>query len=127
MLADIAPVGFVATVDVTRAAAFYVDVLGLPMVEQTPFATVVQSGPTFIRITPVDGHQPVSHTVLGWAVPDVTAALRTLHDRGVEALRFDGLEQDGDGAWTAPGGARVAWFHDPDGNILSLTQTAPSA
>ena len=122
MLGDLDATAFVATGDVGRARAFYVDVLGLGVVEESPFALVVQSGHTVVRITPVESHRPVGYTVLGWTVPDVAAALRSLAERGVEPLRFDGLDHDELGAWHAPGGALVAWFADPDGNTLSLTQ-----
>ena len=63
-----------------------------------------------------------SYTVLGWRVTDITIAIRGLAARGVVFLRYDGMDQDGDAVWTAPGGDKVAWFADPDGNVLSLTQ-----
>ena len=62
--------------------------------------------------------------MLGWSVPDIAAAVESLAARGIAFARYDGLEQDDAGIWTAPGGARVAWFHDPDGNTLSLSQLA---
>ena len=62
------------------------------------------------------------YTVLGWRVADITVAARDLAARGVVFLHYDGMDQDGDGVWTTPGGDKVAWFADPDGNILSLTQ-----
>ena len=62
------------------------------------------------------------YTVLGWRVDDLDAALAELRSRGVELKRYEGLEQDESGAWTAPGGSRIAWFADPDGNTLSLQQ-----
>ncbi len=122
MLSDYQPVAFVHTTDVARARRFYVDVLGLERVEETPFALVVRSAGTTIRVTPVDGFVASVATVLGWQVPDLDGVLAELVARHVTPLRFDGLEQDANGVWRSPDGARVAWFSDPDGNTLSLTQ-----
>ena len=122
MLRDFDPIGFVHTTDTTRARSFYVDVLGLEFVEETPFALVLKAGPIMIRVTPVEGHVPLVHTVLGWSVPDIALVMRSLIGRGVEPRRFHGLDQDETGVWCSPGGAQVAWFADPDGNTLSLTQ-----
>lgn len=122
MLGSFEPIAFVHTADVDRARTFYVGVLGLTVVEESPFALVVRSGHTIVRITPVPSHAPAGATVLGWQVPDVHATLEALAAQGVVGLRFDGLVQDDPGVWRAPGGAQVAWFHDPDANILSLTE-----
>ncbi len=93
------------------------------MVEQDSFAIVLDGGPLTIRVTNV-GHefhvQPF--TVLGWEVDDIRAEIAGLVDRGVEFLRVGAVEQDEAGVWTAPDGTQVAWFHDPDGNTLSLSQ-----
>jgi hypothetical protein len=93
------------------------------VVEQDPFAVVLDAGRLTIRVTNV-GHELTVQpfTVLGWEVDDVRAEIAGLVDRGVEFLRVGGLEQDDAGVWTAPGGSYVAWFHDPDGNTLSLSQ-----
>ncbi len=123
VLGEFLPVGFVHTSDTTRARQFYVDVLGLEFLEESPFALVVRAGPTVIRVTPVEEHRPSVHTVLGWSVPDADAVMTELVGRGVEPLQFDGLIQDDLGIWDAPSGARVAWFSDPDGNTLSITQS----
>ena len=122
MLGSCEPIAFVHTTDVDRARPFYIDVLVLALVDESPFALVLRSGHTMVRVTPVPTHEPAGGTVLGWQVPDVHAALAALSARGIVGLRFDGLEQDDAGVWQAPGAAQVAWFHDPDGNILSLTQ-----
>lgn len=122
MLAECSPIGFVHTSDIARARDFYVGRLGLEFVEESPFALVVRSGPTMIRITPVDDHRPSPHTVLGWSVTDLSAVLTQLSAAGVEPMRYPGLTQDDHGVWQAPGGDRVAWFSDPDDNTLSLTQ-----
>lgn len=113
-------VAFVPSTDLDRAARFYLDVLGLTAVEQTPFALVVDGGGTTLRVTHVDARVDAPYTVLGWHVPDIEAAVDALRAHGVEFTRYDGMKQDGYDTWTAPSGARIAWFRDPDGNTLSL-------
>ena len=115
-------VAFVGAADLDRARAFYEGVLGLPVTERTDFACVFDSGGTMLRVTAVPAVAQPGYTVLGWRVPDITAVVRELAGRGVTVLHFDGMQQDQDGIWTTPGGDRVAWFADPDGNTLSLTQ-----
>ena len=115
-------VAFVGAADLDRARAFYEGVLGLPVTEWTDFACVFDSGGTMLRVTAVPAVAQPGYTVLGWRVPDITAVVRELTGRGVTVLHFDGMQQDEDGIWTTPGGDRVAWFADPDGNTLSLTQ-----
>jgi predicted enzyme related to lactoylglutathione lyase len=113
---------FVSSTDLDRARAFYEGVLGLTVEDINGFACVLRGAGQMLRVTKVDGFTPQPFTVLGWEVADIGAAIVELTTRGVEFLRFDGMGQDGAGIWTAPGGGRIAWFHDPDGNILSLTQ-----
>ncbi|MGV1007977.1 MAG: VOC family protein [Dermatophilaceae bacterium] len=113
---------FAPTLDLDRARSFYVDVLGLTLEEHSPFALGLRSGGVRLRVTRVQELTPHPFTVLGWVVDDIAAAVTTLGSAGVEFARYDGMEQDDLGVWTAPGGALVAWFHDPDGNTLSLTQ-----
>jgi catechol 2,3-dioxygenase-like lactoylglutathione lyase family enzyme len=115
-------VAFVPTTHFERAKAFYGDVLGLPLVEQTEFACVFRARNATLRVTLVDRLEPAAHTVLGWAVPDLGAALADLAARGVQPARYAGLDQDERGVWRSPAGARIAWFRDPDGNVLSLTE-----
>ncbi len=122
MLADADAIAFVATTDLERARAFYEGVLGLPVIEDDGFAIAFDAHGTMVRVTGVRELQPAPYTVIGWVVPDAAAAVRGLAARGVSALRFDDFEQDELGIWTAPTGARVAWFKDPDGNTLSVTQ-----
>jgi len=115
-------IGFATIVDVERAKAFYRDTLGLKLLsEEPPFALVFDSNGIMIRLGMGKQIAPVHGTVLGWEVPDVAAAVRDLVGRGVKFERFPGMPQDDLGIWDAPGGARVAWFKDPDGNILSLS------
>jgi catechol 2,3-dioxygenase-like lactoylglutathione lyase family enzyme len=115
-------VAFVAATDLDRARMFYSQVLGLPPVEQNSLACVFDANGTMLRVTAVPTAPSAGYTVLGWRVPDITAAARGLSARGVTFLRFDGMDQDEDGVWVSPDGARVAWFADPDGNTLSLTE-----
>jgi catechol 2,3-dioxygenase-like lactoylglutathione lyase family enzyme len=117
-------IGFVPVADPDRARAFYEGVLGLRVVEDTPFALVVDAHGTMLRVTPVADLTPQPFTVAGWDVPDVHATLRALAESGVVENRYPGLEQDDLGVWLAPSGDQVAWFADPDGNTLSLTTFA---
>ena len=113
---------FVATADADRARAFYRDALGLALVEDNGFALLFDANGTQLRIQRVAEVAPHPYTALGWEVDDVAASVRALAARGVAMARFPGLPQDADGVWNAPDGTRVAWFHDPDGNTLSLHQ-----
>jgi len=124
MLTHSKVVAFVGSIDLVRAQAFYEGTLGLPIVEQSPFAVVANAQGTELRITQVPAISPAPYTVLGWTVDDIAAAIDALAGRGVSFSRFDGMDQDERGIWRAPGGAQVAWFTDPDGNVLSLTQPA---
>ena len=122
MLRNAKIVAFAGTLDAARAKAFYRDTLGLTLVEENSFATVFDSNGIMLRIANVRALTPAQYTVLGWDVPDITSEVRALAQAGVTFSRYPGLTQDEDGIWTAPSGARVAWFADPDGNVLSLTQ-----
>ena len=115
-------IAFASTTDLDRARVFYEQVLGLTVTEQTDLACVFDANGTMLRVTAVPEVARAGYTVLGWRVADITAAARELSARGVTFLRFDGMDQDADGVWTSPGGGRIAWFADPDGNTLSLTQ-----
>jgi catechol 2,3-dioxygenase-like lactoylglutathione lyase family enzyme len=113
---------FAATTHPEEARTFYADTLGLTLVEESPFAIVFDANGTMLRIQKVRQLAPASHTALGWEVSDIRAAVRQLAERGVGAERFGGLEQDELGLWTTPDGSKVAWFKDPDGNTVSLTE-----
>lgn len=117
-------VGFVSTTSPEAAREFYEEVLGLTLRDASPFALVFDANGTMLRVTTVAELAPASYTVLGWRVNDIARTVRDLSVRGVAFLRFPGMEQDELGIWTTPGGDRVAWFHDPDGNTLSVTQFA---
>ncbi len=122
MLTGASLVAFVSTAQAERARAFYADLLGLPLVADEPFALVFDAHGTTLRVAKVPAVAPAPYTVLGWQVADVRAVAGALTARGVLFERFDGMAQDDLGVWTSPGGAQVAWFKDPDGNLLSLTQ-----
>lgn len=124
MLADARLIAFVATTDAERARGFYGDTLGLHLQSDQPYALVFDAHGTVLRVQKVEAVQPPPYTVLGWDVPDITQAVQALSQRGVQFERFPGLDQDDLGIWTTPDGSRVAWFEDPEGHILSLTQFA---
>jgi catechol 2,3-dioxygenase-like lactoylglutathione lyase family enzyme len=115
-------VAFAAATDLTRARMFYEQRLGLPVVSQNDFACVFDANGTMLRVTAVSEVARAGYTVLGWRVTDIEAAVRGLAARGVVFSWYDGMDQDENGVWTTPGGEKVAWFTDPDGNTLSLTQ-----
>jgi catechol 2,3-dioxygenase-like lactoylglutathione lyase family enzyme len=120
-----APVtAFVTTSDPARAREFYATVLGLELTEETPYALVFRLPGVTLRVAKAERVTPAPATVLGWTVEDLEAAMTALAERGVSFLRYDGLGQDPQGVWTSPAGARVAWFGDPDGHVLSLTAPA---
>jgi catechol 2,3-dioxygenase-like lactoylglutathione lyase family enzyme len=126
MLARPKLTGFAASTDLERSRSFYVDVLGCEFVELNEYACVLDVDGAQVRVTLVERFEPQGFTVLGFRVPDVQAEVANLRDRGVEFLEYDGLEQDADRVWRVPGGAgAIAWFKDPDGNVLSLQGPAP--
>jgi catechol 2,3-dioxygenase-like lactoylglutathione lyase family enzyme len=115
-------VAFVGVKDVPRARAFYRDTLGLTLVSEDDFALVFDAFGTPLRVSIVPDLAPAMFTVLGWQVPDIGEAVARLAAAGVKFNQYPGMGQNEQGIWDAPGGARVAWFNDPDGNILSVSQ-----
>jgi catechol 2,3-dioxygenase-like lactoylglutathione lyase family enzyme len=115
-------IAFLATTDAGRSKAFYRDALGLRLIDDTPFALEFDVGGTMLRIQKVERLEPHPFTALGWQVGDIAARIEELERGGVTFERFAGLDQDAAGVWTSPSGARIAWFKDPDGNVLSLTE-----
>src|SRR3954463_1744309 len=105
-----------------RARRFYRDTLGLCLVSEDEFALAFDARGTMLRVSIVKEVVAAGYTVLGWQVPDIVAAAKRLQEVGVRLQRYPGTGQDTRGVWTSPSGARVAWFKDPDGNILSLTE-----
>ena len=115
-------IAFASSTDLARARTFYEGVLGLSLVDQNPFACVFDANGTMLRITVVAEVANPGYTVLGWQVADIAHSVAQLESRGVAFVRYDGMEQDAAGIWTTPNGDRIAWFNDPDGNVLSLTE-----
>ncbi len=116
-------IGFATIVDVARAKEFYRDTLGLRLVaEEPPFALVFEANGIMLRLGMGKEVPPAHGTVLGWQVPDIVAAVKDLAEAGVRFERYPPMKQDDLGIWTSPTGARVAWFKDPDGNTLSLSE-----
>jgi catechol 2,3-dioxygenase-like lactoylglutathione lyase family enzyme len=120
MLDDAQQVAFVGVSDLDVAQRFYGEVLGFELTDARPYALVHETAQSRLRITLVDEVRAAPYTVLGWYVADLEAEVERLATAGVIFNRYEGMEQDQRGIWKAPSGARVAWFHDPDGNNLSL-------
>lgn len=115
-------VAFVGVRHAARAEAFYRDVLGLRLASEDGFALVFNAHGTMLRVSIVPKVAAAKYTVLGWDVPEIAAAVKDLQEAGVQFERYEGMQQDDLGVWAAPSGAKVAWFKDPDGNLLSITQ-----
>ena len=124
MLGTAELVAFVPTTNPSKARAFYETILGLKFVSEDPFALVFESSGVTVRIANVSGvpHKPAAFTILGWTVPDIAETIRALGKKGVLFERYEGMKQDTLGIWMSPSGARIAWFKDPDGNVLSITE-----
>ena len=118
---------FLATANPAPARSFYRDVLGLPLLREDAFALLFDANGIELRIQKLDQVSPQPFTALGWQVDDVQRAAAELSRRGVVFERYPSMPQDDLGIWVSPGGARVAWLKDPDGNLLSITQRALTA
>jgi catechol 2,3-dioxygenase-like lactoylglutathione lyase family enzyme len=114
-------IAFVATSNPDDALRFYRDVLGLRLIDDSPFAFLFDAFGTPLRVQKAEKVVLAPYTAFGLEVDDIEASVRTLVSRGVEGIRYPHFQQDALGIWTAPGGARVFWFHDPDGHVLSLS------
>jgi catechol 2,3-dioxygenase-like lactoylglutathione lyase family enzyme len=125
MLGSFDVMAFVVTTDVARARKFYEETLGLRVISEDANAFVLDANGTLMRVSQVRDFEPASHTVLGWVVPDARAAVLQLGAAGVSFERYEEFTQDALRICTFPGGAKVAWFKDPDGNVLSVTQLPP--
>jgi len=112
---------FIPVSNLHAARSFYGGTLGLRVTEENPYAVVMDAGGTMLRLTQVDDLRPQPFTIAGWQVSDMDESIESLRTRGVTFIRYEGMTQDARGIWSTPGGDRVAWFHDPDGNTLSLT------
>jgi catechol 2,3-dioxygenase-like lactoylglutathione lyase family enzyme len=116
------PLILICTRDRERATAFYRDVLGLGFISEDKFAVVLDVGGVMLRVSSVADFVPHEHSILGFRVQDVTATVKSLREKGVAFNIYPGFKQDEFGIWTVPGGStHVAWFKDPDGNVLSIT------
>ena len=113
---------FIPTVKPGEARVFYRDVLGLTLISSDPFADEFEADGTRLRVTIVPKLAPQEFTVLGWHVDNIRTAIRSLYDKGIRCQQYGFPDQDELGIWTAPGGTKVAWFKDPDGNLLSLDE-----
>jgi predicted enzyme related to lactoylglutathione lyase len=113
---------FAATLNPARSKQFYENALGLSLISDGPFALIFDANGTMLRVQKVSDLAPAQHTILGWEVDDIQAVAQRLVERGVHFEHYEGLQQDPLGVWTTPDGSRVAWFKDPDGNTLSLTE-----
>jgi catechol 2,3-dioxygenase-like lactoylglutathione lyase family enzyme len=123
MLGNATITAFVATAHPSRAKQFYQATLGLHLVSDDQFAIAFECAGIQLRVQKLETFQPHTFTALGWQVPNIRAVVQSLTKRGVSFERYAHLEQDDLGVWLAPSGAKVAWFKDPDGNLLSLTES----
>jgi catechol 2,3-dioxygenase-like lactoylglutathione lyase family enzyme len=121
MLGSTDIVAFVPTKDAVKARAFYEGVLGLRFVKDDGFALVMDANGIIVRVAKAE-FTPAQFTILGWQVANIEKMVSDLQGKGVHFERFGFFQQDELGIWTAPTGDKVAWFKDPDGNILSLSQ-----
>lgn len=117
-------IAFVPTRNLAKARGFYESVLGLRLAgDYAPVAQVFDANGTMLRVTAVGDYSPAPFTVVGWQVDSIESAVERLGSAGVTFLRYKGMnENDPRGIWTSPAGARVAWFHDADRNVLSVTE-----
>jgi catechol 2,3-dioxygenase-like lactoylglutathione lyase family enzyme len=118
-------VAFVPSRNPAKARAFYEGILGLRFVSEDPFALVLDANGVMIRVanvSSVDGFKPAAFTILGWLVDDIRAGAKGLKKKGVRFERYPSMEQDELGVWDSPSGAKIVWFKDPEGNVLSLTE-----
>jgi predicted enzyme related to lactoylglutathione lyase len=118
-------VAFIPCVRPERVRSFYESTLGLRFVSEDAFALVFDANGVMVRVVNVSGvpaHKPAPFTILGWLVADIDSIVRDLVAKGVQFERYPGMEQDPLGIWTSPSRARIAWFKDPESNVLSVTQ-----
>ena len=117
------PVAYIFSSDRERTLAFYRDVLDAPVRSSDAFGDFVQLGGALLRVTVMKDFKGGPHPLLGWNVDDLAAVAPKLRERGVEFIMYEGMGQDAHGIWTGPDGkTKLAWFADPDGNVLSLSQ-----
>jgi catechol 2,3-dioxygenase-like lactoylglutathione lyase family enzyme len=125
MLGSSAIVTFVPSRSPRKSRPFYEHTLGLEFVSDDQFASVFDANDVMVRVVDVsgiEGFKPFPFTILGWSVDDIGKTVKGLQKKGVTFERYAGMDQDQLGIWTSPSGARIAWFKDPDGNVLSLSE-----
>ena len=122
MLNDKELKAFVPTIMPDKAKLFYRDILGLPLLSEDNYALEFEANKTLLRVIIVQEFKPQTFTVLGWNVDDITTTIKLLNEKGVVCEQYSFMEQDKLGIWNSPGDSKVAWFKDPDGNVLSLSQ-----
>jgi catechol 2,3-dioxygenase-like lactoylglutathione lyase family enzyme len=115
-------IAFVSATDAGRARHFFQEILGLRLVSESPFALQFDCAGTMLRVALAKSVAPASYTVLGWQVTDIEQTVQSLGNAGIGLEIFEGMGQSEQGIWNAPSGARVAWFRDPDGNLLSVSE-----
>ncbi len=121
--ASLRPIGFIPTRNAEAARAFYEGVLGLTFVSDDQFALVFRlADDVMLRVVRIAEFEPAQFTIFGWEAMDIDSSIDALTKKGLEFLRFDFMQQDERGVWTSPSGNKVAWFKDPDANVLSLSQ-----
>ncbi len=118
------PIGFIPTTNPATARRFFAETLGLTLISEDQFALVFHIGPhhQMLRVTIVPSYTPLPFTIFGWEVSNLAEVVTQLTAAGVGFQRYSFLPQDDLGIWTAPSGSQIAWFHDPEGNILSLSK-----
>ncbi len=122
MLGTMNIIGFIPTTDAANARAFYQEVLGLRFINDDDFALVFNANGNMIRVVKVQQFVPAPYTIVGWEVTEIEKVVARLQEQGVHFERYGFFQQDEFGIWTSPSGARVAWFKDPDGNTLSVSE-----
>lgn len=124
MLSDKKLKAFIPTINPSKARKFYAENLGLKLLTEDNYALEFDANGTLLRITTVEKLVPQPFTVLGWDVDNIKELIKSLAGKGVVFEKYEFIKQDNLGIWTAPGGTKVAWFKDPDGNLLSLSEYA---
>lgn len=124
MLGSAEITALVGTVKPALSRAFYEGVLGLKFINDDGFAAIYQGKNARIRVSRVPAIAPAQYAVLAFTVDDIARAVDAMTAKGVVFARFGFFVQDEQGVWSAPDGTKVAWFHDPDLNLLSLVQHA---
>lgn len=115
-------IAFIPTVDPSRSKHFYQEIIGLSLVSEDAYALAFKKGETSLRIAVVEKFEPFAFTVLGFVINRIGQEVKSLIEKAVVFQKYASLEQDNLGIWTSPSKAKIAWFKDPDGNLISLTE-----